>query len=209
MDLVNRRSLLGFLLATCLSVIPATCDNSMAQESVSTESSVPPTLLLPWACNWSVTCIGPDGLEFTMSGTEYGVTANRAEIRAENATFDPINRCVPQTPPTMYPKIVVGPAYRTGGFAISEIREPANSCSPACQCTGDGDWVVYFECTGKNGGLVSKSARGRTYCEASANARSYVCRMINSDVFGGSCRCCSRVVERPACSQHCVPPKRR
>jgi hypothetical protein len=209
MDLLNRRSLLGFLLAASISVLQGTSAVSVAQEPVPTETAVPPTAILPWKCDWSVTCINAAGDEVTTTGTEYGVTAYRAEARAESATYGPLECCVAQTPPSIYPIITVGPAEKTGGFAISENSDPVVSCPSACQDSENGDWVVYFECTGRKGGSVSKSARGTTYCEALTNAREYVCRMINLDAFGGSCRCCSRVVARPVCYQYCVPRRKR
>lgn len=209
MDLLNRRSLLGFLLATSISVLPSIAAVSMAQEPVSSEPAVPPTVALPWKCVWRVTCLNAAGEEVTTAGTEYGVTANRAEAKAETATLDPLSCCVAQTPPSIYPIIVVGPAEKTGAFAISEKSATVNPCPSECQDSENGDWVVYFECTGRKGGSVSKSARGTTYCEALANARAYVCRMINLEAFGGACRCCTRVIQRPVCCQICVPRKRR
>lgn len=208
MDLVNRRSVIRLAIAALLTVVPVTSTVLLAEDPVSSETTVPPRLL-PWGCSWSVTCLDGNGLEITMSGTEYAGTSDRALRKAEDAVLEALENCSPPTPPSDYPKTTCGPPFRTSGLASSEILEPVDFCSPACQCTGDGDWVVHFECSGKNGGSVSTSVRGRTYCEALAMARASVCRTINSPIFGGACRCCSRVVERPLCYQRCAPRKKR
>ena len=170
------------------------------------ETTEPPGILSTWACAWTVNCTNFQGNPSTGTGTEYAATADRAAKKAENAAMNYFMSNCTSTPPC---SVIVGIPYQTSDFAFSEDHGLTNSCESTCQWTGGGEWAVYYACTNSGGVVVSKESRGRTYCEALADARASVCRMINSPIFGGACRCCSRVVERPACSQYCVPRKRR
>ena len=205
MDSVNRRSVIRFLLAVSFSVLPAAIAVSAAQEPVVMETTEPPTLLSCWACNWTVICYDSQGNQITTTGTETSPgSPSKAEAKAETQGTAYLNSSCPMGPRTLS----VGSAYPCG-YAASEIERIENPCSSPCQSMGEGEWVVYFQCTTRNGNLISKESRGRTYCEALANARASVYRMIKCTSSGGACRCCSRVVERPVCDQHCAPCRKR
>lgn len=203
---MDRRAVLRFLIAALMSLVPATSAISLAQETVVMETTEPPGILSTWECTWTVNCTNFQGMPSTGTGTEYAATADRAARKAENAAMNYYNSNCTSTPPC---SVNVEKPVQTSDFAFSENDGLTNSCKSACQSTGGGEWVVYYACTTSTGVLVSKESSGRTYCEALADARASVCRMINSQIFGRACRCCSRVVERPACSQYCVPRKRR
>ncbi len=64
----------------------------------------------------------------------------------------------------------------------------------------DSQWVVEYKCTGRNGGSVTVSWSGSTYCEAFTTARKLVCERINRPNYGGACRCSYRIISRPTCS---------
>ncbi|GEM_PF-2417162 len=204
MDLLNRRSVLRFLLAASLSVLQPTSAISMAQESIAIEKTVPPTLMLPWACDWSVTCKGMDGNTTTTTGTAYHEFKDGAE---EAAVSEAENHFAANCDGP--PSVAIGHAYRTSGSSLSNGRGPVNPSSPECNYASAEEWLVKFECTGRKGGSYSKTSSGRTYCEALSKARAKVCEKINSPIFGGACRCCSSVVKRPVCYQRCAPRKKR
>ena len=176
MKLVNRRSVFGFLLFASLSVFQPTSAVSVAQEPVAIEKTVPPTFLPPWACDWSVTCEDENGKITTTTGTAYGESKEEAEEAAglEAELHFSVN-CYSAPNP-----MSVGEGYQTSYNSLSSVGGSLNPPSPACNFATGEVWSVKYKCTSRNGGSIEKTSSGRTYCEALAKAREYVCKRINS-----------------------------
>jgi len=205
MNRASVSSVLSLLVAAFVFLSQSTM--LVAQEAPAAAKVTPPVALPPWACDWLVTCIGLDGKECTTTGTAYGDTFPwQAEEAAGSAAEDHFGCCCDgRYAPTM----VIGAPYQTSDDSLSKSHSPDKPTLSLQGRAASSEWVVKVECTGRKGGRLSKTSSGRTYCEALSNARAYVCKRINSPLYGGACRCCSSVVQRPICCQSCERRKHR
>lgn len=205
MNRASVSSVLSLLVAAFVFLSQSTM--SVAQEAPAAAKVTPPVALPPWACDWLVTCIGLDGKETTTTGTAYGETKLEAEeaagLEAENHFAGCCDGRYPPNP------MHIGDGYPTSDDSLSKSHSPDKPTLSLQGRAASSEWVVKVECTGRKGGRLSKTSSGRTYCEALSNARAYVCKRINSPLYGGACRCCSSVVQRPICCQCCERRKHR
>ena len=153
----------------------------------------PPTVAdTSWGCDWTASCG-----DKTESGTVHGFnTEDEASAAATQAAIDScIENCA--TSPCA---ITVGEPYQERPVVAPGVDSKDAATQPL---SSSGLWKVAYRCTSRNGHSLEMKASGSTFCEAVSAARNRVCGQMSNPYFGGACRCCYQVLERPCCCHSC------
>lgn len=183
------KQLFGQLLVLVSMVIAAIVAVQGAQAFAWDPPEVAPSST--WRCDWTVTCGDKTGL-----GTASGSGKSMARSNAMTAAMQWCsNNCG-----TTLPAIALGMPYEV----IPVVKEtPAEERRVQSRDSG-ADWVVLFRCKSKQGPTLEiRSSPAATFCAAYTEAREFVCEAMANPFFGGACRCCYQVVERPCCCCCC------
>ena len=174
-----------FLILTCLAVAAV-----FVRQSSPASASDEPVKVTLYGCHWDVKV---DGM-IVGFGDVHGQTYKQAKPAALLAAT---NWAANQDPPLINDTTYVGDPYPEETVLPPGV-EPEGATSQ--RVTSSGQWIVLYRCISRSGKTLETESSGSTFCEAFAESRNFVCENIPNRPFGGACRCCYQVVQRPCCN---------
>lgn len=173
-----------FLILTCLAIAAV-----FVLQSSPADASGEPVVLTTWGCHWDVVIDD----EIVGTGDVHGISLKK---NAKPAAFVAAADWADDNHPNESYEIRIGIPFEEEGVLPLGV-EP--EIAKTKRVTSGDQWIVRFRCLSRTGRTLVTDSSGSTFCEAYVESRNFVCENISNEIFGGACRCCYQVLQRPTC----------